>query len=91
MEAGHFSASGIYDHLLEVALKYAFYMHALSACTDGGGGGGRPLHDYAFIATACLAGLVVLVGAVPPAPPHLDHKSQHVLFLYVTGFLCRCA
>ncbi len=65
MEAGHFSASGIYDHLREVALKYAFYMHALSACTDDGGGGGRPLHDYAFIATACLAGLVVLVGAVP--------------------------
>lgn len=63
MEAGHFSSSGIFDHLREVALKYSFLMHALSACPNKGVGGSLPLHDYAFIATVCLGALIVATGA----------------------------
>lgn len=64
---GHFGSSGIYDHLREVALKYAFLLHALSACPDDGSGGGEPLRDNAFIAAVTL-GIVILLGGVKLAP-----------------------
>jgi hypothetical protein len=58
---GHFGSSGIYDRLEEVALKYAFLLHALSACPDGGrdAPGGRL--DHAFLAAVAL-GILVLLG-----------------------------
>lgn len=61
---GHFGSSGIYDHLREVALKYAFLLHALSACPDDGSGDGEPLRDNAFIAAVALGIVILLGGAV---------------------------
>ena len=61
MEAGHFSASGIYDHLRDVALKYAFLMYALSACPAGASDSAR-LRDDAFIAVVSLGAVVALAG-----------------------------
>lgn len=58
---GHFGSSGIYDALNEVALKYAFLLHALSACPDSDGSEQKALYDHAFLAAVGL-GLVVLLG-----------------------------
>lgn len=58
---GHFGSSGIYDRLEEVALKYAFLLHALSACPDSGHGAQGGGLDHAFLAAVAL-GILVLLG-----------------------------
>lgn len=59
---GHFGSSGIYDRLEEVALKYSFLLHALSACPDGGLDAQGVDYHYALLAAVGLGILVILGG-----------------------------